>query len=284
MPPQIWKGTLTFGLVTIPVRIESAVRADERVSFRQLHKDDLAPIRYQRVCQRDGEPVEWADVVKGYEYEKDRFVVVTEEELDSVRPRSSKTIDILDFVPASAIDARYFDRPYFLVPDAGGERAYALLREAIRETAMVGIGKVTMRQHGHLVAIKVVGEALVLEIMRFAAELVDVATLSFPSAESVRPQELTMARQLVMNLATEFDATRYADDYQVALMKLIRAKLKGKKIEIEEPEAPEATRVVDIMERLRASLEQTKGGRAGARRRARGAAASAKPARRRKTA
>ena len=296
MAAHIWKGTLTFGLVTIPVRVESAVRAEERVSFRQLHKTDLSPIKYERVCQKDGETVPWADIAKGYEYEKGRFVVLTEQELDSVRPRSSKTIDILDFVPADDIDARYFDKPYYLVPEAGGEKAYALLREAIRETGMVGIGKVTMRQRGYLVGIKVVGEALVLEIMRFAAELVDAGALTFPAAANVRPQELTMARQLVENLATEFDPSKYSDDYQVGLMKLIRAKLKGKKVELEEPGAPEDAGVVDIMERLRASLQQTKGGarpdaraeaRSGsARRREKSAAAEPRPRapRKRKTA
>ena len=254
--PSIWKGAITFGLVNIPVHLEAAVRAEDRISFRQLHKDDLSPIKYQRVCEAEGEPVEWNDIVKGYEYAKGKFVVLTDDDIKAATIATSRTIDILDFVPSGEIDARFYDKPYFILPTAGGEKAYALLREAMRGKQMVGIGKVVIRQNPHLVAIKTVDDALVLEIMRFATELVEASTYSFPSSELVRPQELKMAELLVENLAESFQPAKYTDEYQENLMRIIRAKMKGKKIEVEEAPEPESTRVVDLMARLQASLEQ----------------------------
>lgn len=255
----IWKGALTFGLVNIPVQLHSAVRSEERVSFRLLHKEDLAPIRYERVCQRDGDVVPWNDIVKGYEYSKGKFVVLDEEDFKAAAIESSKSIEILDFVSAEQIDPRYFETPYYLLPAKGGEKPYALLREAIRNTGTVGIGKITMRSNSHhLAGVRVVGDALVLEIMRFAGELVDTASLEFPPAATVRPQELQMAEQLIGNLSEPFDPAKYHDVYHENLMRIIRAKMKGKKVEFEEPEEPEATNVVDLMARLQESLQQGK--------------------------
>src|SRR5687768_12992430 len=168
----IWKGSLAFGLVNIPVELKTAVRADH-ISFRMLHEEDLSPIKYERVCQSDGEPVPWNEIVKGYEYEKGKFIVMTDEDFEAAAIESSRTIDILDFVKEDEIDPRFFETPYYLVPTKGGEKAYALLREAIRESGTIGIGKVVIRQSQHLAAIKVIGDALVLEIMRFAHELTD---------------------------------------------------------------------------------------------------------------
>src|SRR3982751_5513270 len=196
---SIWKGSLTFGLVNIPVELKTAIRADH-ISFRMLHEEDLSPIKYERVCQADGEPVPWNEIVKGYEYEKGKFVVLSDEDFKAAALESSKTIDILDFVKEDENDPRYFETPYYLVPAKGGEKAYALLREAIRKSGSVGVGKIIIRQSQHLAGVKVVGEALVLEIMRFANELVDAGEFSFPSREAVRPQELQMAEQLVENL------------------------------------------------------------------------------------
>jgi DNA end-binding protein Ku len=214
----LWSGALTFGLVNIPVRLHSAVQAKERVSFRLLHKTDLSPIKYERVCQKEGEAVQWNEIVKGYEYTKGKFVVLTDEDFKAAAVESSKTIEIMDFVKADEVDARYFETPYYVVPAKGGEKAYALLREAIKRTGMVGIGKITMRSNSmHLAAVKTVGDAIVLEIMRFADELVDVGDFSFPSDDGVRPQELQMAEQLVQNLSQPFDASKYTDDYRANL-------------------------------------------------------------------
>ncbi len=279
---SIWKGAVTFGLVNIPVHLESAVRSDEHISFRQLHKDDLSPIKYERVCQKDGASVPWGEIVKGYEYSKGKFIVITDEELESAAVASSHAIDILDFVAADAVDPRHFETPYFLLPNPGAEKAYALLREAIRTTGMIGIGKLTLRQRQHVVAIKAVGDALVLEIMRLATELVDASTFSFPAAAAVRPQELRMAEQLVQSLADDFAPEKYTDEYRENLMTIIKAKMKGKTVEFEQPEALESTTVLDLMARLEASLAQGRGKGSGAVRRApRTAAASErKPARR----
>lgn len=260
---SIWSGSLAFGLVNIPVRLNSAVRGKERVKFRLLHKDDLSPIRYERVCEKEDEPVDWSDIVKGYEYTKGKFVVVTDEEFKAASIASSKTLDILDFVKAEEIDPRYYETPYYLLPDKGGEKSYALLREAMSRTNTVAIGKITMRTDSvHLAGVRVVEDALVLEIMRFSGELADVDDFSFPKEDLVRPQELKMAEQLVENLMQPFDPTRYVDEYHANLMKIIRAKMKGKEIEVPEAEEREETPVVDLMARLKESLEMGKEGHA----------------------
>jgi DNA end-binding protein Ku len=253
-----------------------------------LHEADLSPIRYERVCQADGQPVPWREVVKGYEYSKGKYIVLTDDDFKAAALESSKVIDILDFVKQEEIDPRYFETPYFLLPAKGGEKAYALLREAIQRSASTGIGKIILRQKQHLVAVKVVGDALVLEIMRFANELVDIGDFDFPSREGIRPQELQMAEQLIANLAEPFDAARYTDEYRENLMRIIRAKMKGRKVKFEEPlREPADAAVIDLMSRLRESLEQgkakPKSGAVRARRRT-AAAREKKPSRRRKTA
>lgn len=252
----IWSGAISFGLVNIPVRLHAAVQARERVSFRLLHKKDHSPIKYERVCQKEGEPVPWEDIVKGYEYTRGKYVILDDDDFKAAAIESTKTIDILDFVGSEEIDPRYFETPYYLMAQKGGEKAYALLRQAMKDTGKVGIGKITLRGNAlHLAAIKPLDDAMVLEIMRFGEELVDTADLSFPSDEGIRPQELQMATQLVENLASPFDPSKYKDDYHDNLMAIIKTKAKGKKIEIEEPEEPEGTQVVDLIARLKESLE-----------------------------
>lgn len=252
----IWTGAITFGLVNIPVRLQSAIRAKEHVSFRLLHKKDLSPIKYERVCQKEGEPVAWKDIVKGYEYARGKYVVLDEEDFKAAAIDSTKAIEILDFVDNDEVDPRYFDTPYYVVPQKGGEKAYALLREAIKNTGKVGIGKITMRTNSlHLAGVKAVGDALVLELMRFGAEVVDADELEFPSDAGVRPQELQMATQLIENLSSTFDPSKYTDDYHDNLMKIIKAKMKGKPIEVAAPEEPAGTEVVDLIARLKESLE-----------------------------
>lgn len=282
---SIWKGSLTFGLVNIPVELKTAIRPDH-ISFRLLHQEDLSPVKYERVCQADGEAVPWSEIVKGYEYDKGKFVVLTDEDFKTAALESSKTIDILDFVKEEEIDPRYFEIPYYLVPAKGGEKPYALLREAIRNSQSVGVGKIIIRQTQHLAGVKVVGDALVLEIMRFANELVDAKEFSFPSRDAVRPQELRMAEQLVETLAEPFDPSRYTDDYRANLMKVIKAKMKGKKAKLEEPEETRDSGVLDLMSRLRASLEEGNGKKGAVHARKKAVAATRKPAKtkKRKTA
>jgi len=255
---SIWKGSLTFGLVHVPVEMKTAVRTDQ-ISFRMLHAEDLSPIKYERVCQADGEPVPWSEIVKGYEYEKGKYVVLTDDDFKKAALDSSRTIDILDFVREDEIDARFFETPYYLLPTKGGDKPYALLREAMRETGVVGIGKVIIRRTQHLAGVRVVGDALVLELMRFSNELVDISEYTFPGTDALREQEMTMAKQLVENLAESFDPEKYTDDYRANLMKLVRAKMKGKKVTPAEPlPDDEDSKVLDLMARLQASLEEGK--------------------------
>src|SRR5437764_6649822 len=258
MARALWKGSITFGLVNIPIELHTAVR-DQRPHFRMLHAKDKSPVRFERVCIRDGHPVAWQDLVKGYEYEKGRFVVLSKEDFQSAALNKTRTVDIIDFVKAEEIDDRYFETPYYLVPAKTGERAYALLREAIRESGRIGIAKFILRDAQHLAAVEVIDEAIVLSVMRFADELVDESQLEFPKAEAVRKTELDMAKALVNSLAAEWEPSKYTDEYRENLMRVIKAKMKGKEIALEPAEEPRQAEVVDLMERLRRSLEQSKG-------------------------
>ena len=261
MPPSIWKGALAFGLVNIPVELRSAVRSAEKISFRQLEKRTLTPIKQERVSAVDGKTVPWSDIVKGYEVSSGKYVVLTDEDFEKVSVKMSRTLEMTDFVPADSVDSRYYDQPYYLVPQPGGEKAYALLRDALAETARVGIGTFALRQRQHLAAVKAVGDALVLEMMRFEAELVSPDELSFPSSASVnvRPQERQMAVQLIENLSEAFDPSKYRDEYTDKLREVIKAKAKGKRLSLPEEKEPENTNVVDLVSRLQESLKASGG-------------------------
>ena len=260
MARALWKGSIAFGLVNIPVELHTAVR-DHRPRFRLLHASDKSPIQLTRVCVRDGKPVAWEDLVKGFEYAKGHFVVLTKQDFEAAALEKTRTVDILDFVEAEEIDDRFFETPYYLVPAKGGERAYALLREAMRETKRIGIAKFILRDALHLAAIEVIGAALVLTLMRFADELVDTEQLSLPGDSAVRKQDLEIAKTLVNNLKAAWKPSKYTDEYRDNLMRVIEAKMKGKKAELEAPEAHRDRKVVDLMERLRASLAQTSSSR-----------------------
>ena len=259
MPRAIWNGSISFGLVTIPVELHTAVR-DHRPKFRMLHARDKSPVRYERVCQREGKPVAWEDLVKGFEYEKGRYVVLTKDDLKAAAVNKDKSITIMDFVKGEEIDDRYFETPYYLTPQKGGQHAYALLRETLKESGRVGIAKIIIREAQNLAAVEVIDNALVLSVLRYADELVDTAPLEFPTSGTVRKAELDMAKMLVDNLAAEWDPSKYTDEYRDNLMKLIKARLKGVQPRLtgEEPE-PQEGKVVDLMERLRQSLEKQTG-------------------------
>ena len=193
MARSIWNGVLSFGLVQIPVGVYPAVR-DSRPRFRMLHAKDKSPISMERVCQKDGKPVPWSELVKGYEYEKGRFVVLTKEDIAAAALEKTRRIDILDFVEAGSIDDRFFDTPYYLTPGKGGDKAYALLREAIRGSNRIGIGKFLLREVQHLAAVEAIDDALVITTLRFSEELVDESTLDLPQGWSHR-QEGTGSRE-----------------------------------------------------------------------------------------
>ncbi|QJR34287.1 Ku protein [Gemmatimonas groenlandica] len=255
----IWKGSISFGLVNIPVELAAAVRADN-ISFRMLDAETGSPVKYERVRASDGSPVPWEEIVKGFEYAKGQYIVLTEEDFKKAALESSKTIDICDFVDAKEIDPRFFETPYFMLPSKGGERGYALLREAMREGDVVGIGKIIMRKNQHLAGIHVVGDALVLELMRFSAAVVDASKYTFPPATAARPQERKMAVQLVKSMQAHFDAEKYTDDYRANLMRIIKARSKGKPISFDAP-PPDAAdgKVLDLMSMLKQSLTKKSG-------------------------
>jgi DNA end-binding protein Ku len=258
VPRSIWKGSIAFGLVNIPVELYSAVR-DHRPRFRLLHAKDEAPVRYERVCQSEGKPVAWEDLVKGYEYEKGQFVVLSKDDFRTAALQKTKTVDILDFVKADEIDERYYETPYYLQAGKGAERSYALLREAIRESGRIGIGKIILREAQHLAAIEVIGDAMVLTMMRFADELADLEDFKFPSSQGIRKPELAMARQLVESLSADWDPAKYTDEYRDNLMRVIKGKIQGRRPRLKEREEPRGADVIDLMSRLKASLEQREG-------------------------
>ena len=220
-----------------------------------LHAEDKSPVKFERVCAREGKPVAWEELVKGYEYEKGRFVVLTKEDFRTAALDKTRTVDIRSFVKGAEIDDRFFESSYYLVPPKGAERAYALLREAIRDTDLVGIATIVLRDAQHLAALEVKGDAMVLTLMRYAEELVDNTEYRFPAAKDVRRPELEMAKTLVKNLADKWDPSQYTDEYRANLMKIIKAKLKGKEPKLTSAEEPRQAEVVDLMERLRQSLQ-----------------------------
>src|SRR2546428_2575288 len=224
-PRALWKGSISFGLVSIPIELHTAVR-NHRPRFRLLHGTDKSPVQFTRVCVREGRPVAWEDLVKGYEYAKGHFVVLTKEDFQAAAVEKTRRVDIIDFVNAEDIDDRFFETPYYLVPAKGGERAYALLRDAIRESGRIGISKFILRDSQHLAAVEVIENAIVLTVMRFADELVDVGQFDFPASDGVRKAELDMAKALVNSLAAEWDPSKYTAQYRENLMRIIQSKVK----------------------------------------------------------
>jgi DNA end-binding protein Ku len=255
MARPIWKGTISFGLVTIPVELHTAVR-EQRPRFRLLHAKDLSPVEYKRVCRKDGKAIAWEDIAKGYEYEPGQFVVITKDDFETAALEKSRTVQVLDFVRHDAIDDRFFDVPYYVLPGTGGEPAYGVLREALREEGKVGISRVMLREVQHLAALGVAGDLLVLTLMRFADEVVDLAEFKAPKARDVRPKELKLARSLIEQLSSDWDPEQYKDDYRENLMRVIRSKMKGTTPRLKSSDAEAPDNVVDLMARLRESLAQ----------------------------
>jgi DNA end-binding protein Ku len=282
MARALWKGAISFGLVNIPIELHTAVR-NHRPKFRMLHAKDKSPVKFERVCIRDGHPVAWEDLVKGYEYSKGQFVVLTKDDFKTAAIEKTKTIDILDFVDPKQIDERYFETPYYLQAGKGADRAYVLLREAIKASGKIGIAKIILRDAQHLAAVEAIGDALVLTMMRFSDELADLKEYSFPHKAEIRPAELKMAQQLIDNLVSDWQPDKYTDEYKENLLRVIDAKVKGKAPKlVAEDTSPKGAEVVDLMARLRASLEGKKAGTGGGR----AAGSPSKPAasKRRKTA
>ena len=257
MPRSMWKGAISFGLVTIPVSVYPSTE-EKSLRFNQLHDEDGGRIRYKRVCEKDGEEVSFDHIVKGYEIEKDRYVILTDEDFDKVPVESSRAIDIERFVDLDEIDPILFKKSYYLIPDATGAKAYALLREAMSKDGRVGIAKVSFRDKEHLAALRFKDEAFVLETMYWPDEIREAEFGDADVDVKVRDQELAMARQLIESLTGEWDPEAYTDEYREALMTIVEAKVSGEEIEVVEPEP--TAKVVDLMEALKASVAAAKKG------------------------
>jgi DNA end-binding protein Ku len=256
MPPRsMWKGAISFGLVTIPVSVYPATE-EKSLRFNQLHDADMGRIRYKRVCEVDGEEVSYDHIVKGYEIEKDRYVVLTDEDFDAVPVESSRAIDIQQFVELEEIDPILFKKSYYLVPDETGAKAYALLRKALSEESKVGIAKVSFRDKEHLAALRFKDDVFVLETMFWPDEIRAADFETVDSSEKVRENEVEMARALIDNLTEPWNPEQFKDEYREALLEVVDRKAAGEEIEAPPEAAP--ARVVDLMEALKASVEAAK--------------------------
>ncbi len=255
----IWSGAINFGLVTIPVKLFTAVRTND-LRFNFLHKKDEGRIYNERHCTVCGEKVEYADLVRGYEYEKGRYVTVTDEDLKAVRPEATQSVQIVEFVELDQINPMYFDTPYYLEPEKKGRHAYALLRDALIESKKVAIARVVIRSREHIAAVKPNGEALVLELMHFEDELVDQSGFDFPAlSEKVAEGERKIAKMLIDTMsAEEFKPEEFHDKYKEDVLAMIEARANGEEIEAPEIHKPQATNVVNLMDVLQRSLEQSK--------------------------
>jgi DNA end-binding protein Ku len=265
MPRAIWSGSISFGLLNVPVKLYSAV-SKQTVRFRELREDDGSRIRHKRVAEEDGEEVPYERIVKGYEISPDQFIVLTRDELEEIDPKRTRAIEVQDFVDLDDIDPIYFDHPYYLGPDAGAEKAYALLVRAMKEERKVAIARFVLRNKEHLAAIRPMGDVLTLATMRFADEIVEPDDLDgvLPDKEA-KPEkrELEMAKKLIDSLATDFEADRYRDEYREELLELIERKAKGEAVVVHSEE-PKPTKAPDLMAALEESLAAVRGEELGA--------------------
>src|SRR5919204_585595 len=261
MPRAIWSGSISFGLLNVPVKLYSAV-ARKQVSFRELRASDKSRIRHRRVAESDGEEVPYEEIVKGYEIGPEQYVVLTREELEEMDPKKTRAIEIQDFVDLEAIDPIYFDHPYYLGPDKGSERAYALLARAMADRGRVAIARFVLRNREHLAAIRSTGEVLAMATMRFADEVVKAEELDgvIPEdAPAPNERELEMAEALIDQLTSDFEPDRYRDEYREELLALIESKARGEEVVEAVSEEPKATKAPDLMAALEESLQAIKG-------------------------
>ena len=254
----LWTGTLSFGLVTIPVRLYPATE-DRSVSFNQLRASDHSRIGYERVAKADGEAVPYEEVVKGYEYEPDRYVVFDRDELDALKPESSRTIEILQFTPLDQIDPIYFQRPYYLAPDPAGAKAYGLLAKAMEDKRTVAVCKITLRDKEHLATLRLRDGLFVLETMHWPDEIrgLELSDVGVDELPEPRAQEVAMAETLIENLTEDFDAGAYHDEYRERVLEAARAKVDGEEVTVVSEEGTAAP-VVDLTEALQASVEESR--------------------------
>ena len=253
----LWKGAISFGLVTIPVSLYPAI-AREELKFRMLRQSDLSPINYKRVAESDGKEVPWDQIVKGYEYEKGKYVVLQEEDFARVDVEATQTVDIINFVALKDVDPLLFYKPYYLEVGKAGQKAYVLLRDALVEAGRIAIAKVVIRARQHLAAVKPQNSGLMLELMHFPDELIDASQFKAPGLKSVGKSEMRMALQLVESMSTGWKPEEYTDDYREALQDLIEKKIEhGDKATPAPTKKKRPSNVVDLVAILQKSIEET---------------------------
>lgn len=251
----IWNGSISFGLINIPVRMYSGSNPRQGIDLDMLHKDDHAPIRYARICRKDGEEIPWNDIVKGYEYQDGDYVVLTKKDMESIDVKKTQTIDIQQFVDEDEIDVRYFEKPYYLEVVKGGDKAYALLRAALQKSSKLALAKFVLHEREHVAVIKPVGRALVLNQMRYPSDLREPGELNLPTDKELTDKEVEMALKLVKQETKPFIAEDLHDTYTDELEEMIKAKTKGKKPKPVSDHAPKETSAKDLMSALKASLK-----------------------------
>ena len=263
MARAIWSGSISFGLLNVPVRLYSAV-SKQTVRFRELREGDGSRVKHKRVAESDGKEVPYEKIVKGYEYAPDQYVVLSRDELSELEPQRSRAIEIQDFVDLDEIDPIYFEQPYYLGPDKGAERAYALLVQAMKDARKVAVARFVLRNKEHLAAIRPMGEVLTLTTMRFHDEVSSPQDLDgevFEEAKPKKPEkrELEMATQLIESLTSDFDPDKYRDEYREELLDLLERKAEGKEVVSAPTEEPKPTKAPDLMAALEESLAAVKG-------------------------
>jgi DNA end-binding protein Ku len=252
-----WKGSISFGLVYIPIAVYPATR-EEKLSFRQLRRTDLSPIKYKKVAEADMKEVPAEQIVKGFEYERGRYIVLSDEDFEKVRIESTHSIDITDFVDLEQVDPKFFYKPYFLEPGKGGEKAYALLHKALSGTGKIGIAKVVISNREHLAAVKPDGLFLILELMHFASEILSAEELNRGPSAALNEKELKMAQTLVESMSVPWEPEKYRDEYRGAVMEMIEQKAKNKELPAAPVAAPRSTNVVDLVKVLQESINRSK--------------------------
>jgi DNA end-binding protein Ku len=256
MPSRsIWKGAITFGLITIPVGLYTAIE-EKDFRFNQLHGKDNGRIKYKRTCSVCGEEVPYDEIVKGYEFEKGNYVVFTEEEMDAIPADSIKAIDVVSFVPLEEIDPVYFQKPYYVAPEPSGVKAYKLLEKAMNESGRIGIAKITLREKERLATLRVRDGIFILETMNWPDEIREPDFAELHKDVEIRPQELAMAKSLIENLSDTFQPDEFHDTYRERLEAAVQAKIEGQEVKVEATKEP--TQILDLMEALKASVEATK--------------------------
>jgi DNA end-binding protein Ku len=254
----IWKGAISFGLVNIPVTLYPATRREE-LRFHFLRKTDMSPINNKRVAEADGKEVAWEDIVRGYQYEKGKFVVLNDDDFSRVDVEATQTVDIQEFVEVEDINPIFFSKPYYMEPGKGGDKAYTLLREVLRDTGKVGIAKVVIKTREHLAAVKAQGDALVLELMHFADEIIAAEELHVPGAAKLGKKEADMAQKLVESMSGDWDPEKYKDEYKEALMEVIEEKVAAGGKEVAKPKKSKGakpTNVIDLVAVLQKSIQE----------------------------